>query len=105
MSHQKTDLMILKNKVVTPADCLTDWAAFMENFENRRVKQTVLPSGTEISTVFLGMNHGFGGIDRWFETMVFGGSEDGFQARYVTYDEAQLGHETVVSLIKKRESP
>lgn len=50
-----------------------------------------------VSTVFLGINHGFTGTrELWFETMVFGGPHDGQQDRYETYDQAVEGHKQVV---------
>jgi hypothetical protein len=53
-----------------------------------------------VSTVFLGMNHGWDDKPFWFETMVFGGPEEP-QWRYETYDEAIVGHWKVVQFVKK----
>lgn len=76
-----------------------------------------------VSTVFLGLNHGWGGRQVWFETMVFRGSHreraqrrrnisrmrlrelrayDYYQQRYRTYDEALLGHELAVEALTNR---
>lgn len=62
-----------------------------------------------VSTVFLGVNVGFGGRELWFETMVFAKDEanegkprDLDMFRYSTYDEAEAGHARVVSKIKER---
>jgi len=56
-----------------------------------RKKHTV-----RISTVFLGSDHGFWEKDKppvLFETMVFGGPNQGDQRRYCTWDEAVKGHQ------------
>ena len=43
----------------------------------------------EVSTVFLGIDHQFGyGKPLLFETMIFGGKNDGYQTRYSTWEEA-----------------
>lgn len=50
-----------------------------------------------VSTVFLGFNHSFSnGPPILFETMVFGGEHDSYQNRYVTLEEARLGHNHVI---------
>lgn len=46
-----------------------------------------------VSTVFLGLNHGWGEREMWFETMVFDAAGDSIDAqRYETWGEAELGH-------------
>lgn len=61
-----------------------------------------------MSTVFLGMDHGYAWMDRQpgyrpllFETMVFGGALDSHQQRYSTWAGAEYGHEKVVLLVKE----
>lgn len=49
-----------------------------------------------VSTVFLGLNHGYSGKDLWFETMIFGGVNNGFIKRYGTLEEARRGHKRAV---------
>jgi len=49
-----------------------------------------------VSTVFLGLDHGWDGRLAVFETLVFGGKNDGDMRRYSTYDEAKVGHEDMV---------
>lgn len=50
--------------------------------------------GTEVSTVWLGLDHGFGyGPPLIFETMIFGGEHDNDTWRYATLDEALEGHQ------------
>lgn len=55
----------------------------------------------EVSTVFLSIDHSFGGgRPLVFETMVFGGEHDQWQDRYSTWDEAVKGHENAVKMVK-----
>ena len=55
-----------------------------------------------VSTVFLGMDHSFGGGDPvLFETMIFGGEHDQYQERYCTWDEAEKGHQIACDLVNK----
>jgi hypothetical protein len=52
-----------------------------------------------ISTVFLGIDHGFcGDHPLLFETMIFDDGEDSYQTRCQTWDEAEAMHETAVAL-------
>lgn len=63
----------------------------------RRVKRTKV-GDSDVSTVFLGLDHQFGrGAPLLFETMIFGGARDGDQFRYSTWDEAEDGHAKVVA--------
>lgn len=56
----------------------------------------------EISTVFLGIDHGLGfGRVEWFETMVFGGGYSGNCWRYATWDEALGGHQRMVAAVRE----
>lgn len=63
-----------------------------EKSHERIVKQTKIGE-VLISTVFLGINHSWGGEPIWFETMIFGGQHDGHQTRCSTWDEAEKQHE------------
>lgn len=46
-----------------------------------------------VSTVFLAFDHGWEpGKPVLFETMVFGGEDDGYIRRYHTWEEAERGH-------------
>lgn len=64
-----------------------------EDPDNRRVAITE-QDGVSVSTVFLGVDHGFGedGPPVVFESMVFGGPMSDHQVRYCTWDEAMKGH-------------
>ena len=58
--------------------------------------------GVSVSTVFLGMDHSFGGgTPVLFETMIFGGEHDQYQERYCTWDEAEKGHQIACELVNK----
>lgn len=55
-----------------------------------------------VSTVFLGQDHSpFLKHQDLFETMVFGGPLDHRQWRYATLEEARLGHDEVVTLVRQ----
>lgn len=80
---------------------LTDWAKYNygPNNSNRRVGNDEI-NGLFVSTVFLGLDHGFGGKPQLFETMIFSSDNrrvdgaDGYeyQERCSTYDEAEAMH-------------
>lgn len=75
---------------------LTQWAAALKD---NSVEKTELPNGRLVSTVWLGLDHGFGGRPLWFETMVFAKRGDGCELdcdRYETEDEAREGHRRMV---------
>lgn len=61
----------------------------------RRVGSDLVRGQYWVSTVFLGIEHGWGSASHWFETMVFHRDSmrgEYYQNRYETYDEALLGH-------------
>jgi hypothetical protein len=97
-----------KDKNVIPCD-LNTWAEMFEDNEVRRVKLDTINEGLHneivISTVFLGLDHGFGERDKpfVFETMIFGGENDQYQKRYVSYEDALKGHADAVKLVKANE--
>ena len=92
---------ILKDKIPIPVKNVIDWARYYET-SNRKVNDTILPDGIHISTVFLGIDHNFGGgKPLLFETMIFGGEHDNYQERYSTWNEAEKGHEKAINLIFK----
>lgn len=70
-----------------------------EDFQYVKVDVTYLEDSKEnkirVSTVWLG--------DAFapFETMVFGGSMDGYSERYATSETAKKGHECVVKKVKE----
>jgi hypothetical protein len=84
-------------KEVIETDDLHAYAKAMENPDSKFVAQTVV-GDKRVSTVFLGLDHGFGGTPKFFETMVFGLTDfnDEYCERYTTYGEAWNGHQEVV---------
>lgn len=88
--------------VLVETDLLT-WSRWFQNMDGgRRVAyDEIFPF--EISTVCLGIDHGFW-ADRpvLYETMVFekGSSEDRVCVRYCTRDEAVAGHALMVEHVK-----
>lgn len=56
-----------------------------------------------VSTVFLGIDVAFsrGNQPILFETLVVGGVNDGLERHYATWDEAVLGHDSLVELVLK----
>lgn len=93
-----------KNNPIGVKDIIR-WGHWWE--EARKEKRTIvaqdtLPDGTFISTVFLGIDHGFmEEVPILFETMAFNKrkkdskwalGEDIYQMRYATWDEAKKGH-------------
>lgn len=90
---------ILKGKAPVPCYDLHEWAMWFEKTDRRvayaRHKDVV------VSTVFLGLDHGFPGTPAplLFETMVFGGKYNGKCQRYATWDEARRGHESVCKAV------
>ena len=82
-----------KNVIPVPEKNFLAWARWFEDFERRRVADT-RTAGVRVSTVFLGLDHrwGGGGPPLVFETMIFGGPYDQYQDRYGSWDDAVLGH-------------
>lgn len=104
-------MAILKDKQVVPVEPeeYVEWLHQNQDFEkSRRVAHTVIPERSlVVSTVFLGIDHGFFGVPKWFETMIYregsGNSFLDFQNRYTTWDEALEGHSDVVERLKRGE--
>jgi len=77
-----------------------EWALLFEDTEHRIIGRTELPGGCRVSTVWLGIDHSFGGGPPLiFESMVFGpdSSIDLDCQRYSTREEAELGHSEMVT--------
>lgn len=83
------------------------WAKLHSDITYLRVARTTVTSGADlaktfdVSTVWLGIDHGFGeGAPVIFETMVFAeGSEDQDCRRYTTEDQAKAGHVEMVTVV------
>ena len=90
---------ILDNQKVVECKDLITWARWLESADRAVAKDTIGESN--ISTVFLGLDHSFGeGPPLLFETMVFGGKLSDEMNRYSTWDEAALGHKAMCKRVK-----
>ncbi|KKM23498.1 hypothetical protein LCGC14_1614530 [marine sediment metagenome] len=88
---------------VVEEDLLT-WAKWLEDAAyngKRRVDETMI-GDIRVSTVFLGLDHSFGGGPPLiFETMVFGGELNQEMDRYSTKTQALKGHQLMCERVKK----
>ena len=76
---------------------LIRWATWFEHAD--RIVARTVQDDVSVSTVFLGLDHGFGGKRLLFETMVFGNYSEGDGERYATWDEAVEGHKRWVKRV------
>lgn len=83
---------ILIDKHPVKTGSMLEWSIAYNN--DRIVEKTTIGE-SEVSTVFLGMDHGFNGTPMLFETMVFGGKMDMYFDRYSTWEEAEKGHHRI----------
>ncbi len=90
-------LYILDGKTPVPLFDTTKWGLKVDKIIGKDQFGSV-----SVSTVFLGMDHSFGGGSPvLFETMIFGGEHDQYQERYCTWDEAEKGHQIACDLVNK----
>lgn len=85
---------------------MTEWAMWFErNQESRQIARTEVGIAT-VSTVFLGIDHQWAdGPPILFETMIFGGEHEGWQERYVTWEDAERTHESVCAALREGREP
>ncbi len=70
-----TGKYILVDRMPVPEPDLLKWGRWLESAD-RRVGETIV-EGVRVSTVFLGLDHGWGeGPPILFETMIFGGEHN-----------------------------
>lgn len=85
-----------------PVRCLDPvaWARWFASADRHVAFDRV--GGVEISTVFLGLDHGFGLSPRpiLFETMIFGGPFDEEQRRYTSWADAEVGHREMLARVQ-----
>lgn len=98
LPESSAHLYILSGHEPVPEPDVLKWARWFES-ANRIVARTEFPPDIQVSTVFLGINHGFGDKPVLFETMVFGGPLDEYTERYSMWDEAVSGHGAIVSRV------
>lgn len=93
-----TDKYILDGHNAVPCDDLMKWAKWIEKADRHVAQET--RGEVRVSTVFLGLDHSFGGpTPILFETMIFGGEHDGYQQRCSTWDEAAEMHKRACELV------
>jgi hypothetical protein len=79
-----------ENKNAIPTKSAIEWGQRFKR-QDRVVKQSKLPGARYLSTVFLGIDHSYGGNKPLlFESMLFPGND---LRRYSTWAEALAGHE------------
>lgn len=86
---------ILAGKTPVAVANVAEWAAWraLDDGNGSHIVGRYERDGVTVSTVFLGLDHAFGGgPPLLFETMVFGGPDDGAQWRFATWDEAEAHH-------------
>lgn len=86
-----------------PCTDIHEWGRFM--MEAPRHVADTRNSGLRVSTIFLGLDHGFGGRRLLWETCVFGGELDGEQERYGTREEAEAGHAVMLARVERAGEP
>ena len=97
-----TDRYILSEdgKEAIPEPDLLKWAKWFES-GSRIVRHTQVTKDIRVSTVFLGIDHSFGGgPPLLWETLVFGGPLDGHMNRYSNYADAVNGHEEMLAQVR-----
>ena len=89
---------------------IEEWAKWFEeasknNADGRRVAEDIFYK-TQVSTVFLGIGHGWGGKILLFETMIFSDNKkiNNYQERYRTWEEAERGHARITWMAKRAEN-
>jgi hypothetical protein len=105
------------NAAGDPAPCedLLEWARWYEERDNRRVALDEV-NGVRVSTVFLGLDHGWGrGAPVLWETMSFPREDtppddprwkwSDYQERYTSAADARAGHARVVEAVRRGEPP
>lgn len=99
-SHKntRTGMYILNGHEPVPIEDSIAWATLLGTMD-RVVNKTVMDNGVTVSTVFLGLDHGWNKEPLLFETMVFGGKMDGVQNRYTTWEQAEEGHKKMVATV------
>lgn len=91
---------ILDGKKAVLCEDLITWAKWMEETPRRHVADNNV-NGIRVSTIFLSIDHQFGGgPPLLFETLVFGGPLHHEMERYSTWEEAEKGHAEMVAKVQ-----
>src|SRR3990167_790601 len=95
-----TGTYILNGQTPEHIKDIVEWGRWFETAD-LTVAETKVGKVT-VSTVFLGLDHSFGGgTPILFETMILGGKEHGYQERYASLEESMIGHERAVVLARQ----
>ncbi len=82
-----------------------EWAVAYGDVEGRTIGDDII-EGQHVSTIWRGLDRQAGeGPPLIFETMIFGGSHNGYCERYPTEREALAGHQRTVQALQSGESP
>ena len=89
----------LENRKPLQVHDYNEWKQWLET-ANREVKRTELSNGIIITTAFIGQAEC---VDETkppllFETMIRGGINDGLVQQYISWEQAEDGHEKAVQL-------
>lgn len=80
------------------------WSDWWKTADRIVKKTNMLDASVLVSTVFLAIDHDFGGISLspvLWETMVFDGKLDGECERYRSLEDAKAGHDAMVARVRK----
>ena len=97
-------LYVLDGHEPVPTAAAAAWASWWDTADRvvaRSTAEGLRGNTCEVSTVFLGVDHGFGGPPLLFETLVTGGAHDGYIRRYRTWDEAEAGHRQICTAMRE----
>jgi len=99
---RRVQYFTLNGKRPEACSSLLRWGAWMQTAD-RRVALTKVDDFA-VSTVFLGMDHGWNSkVPILFETMVFCADDGGDRMqRYATWEEAEAGHARVVAEVREQ---
>ena len=88
-----------------PTEDLVAWVWWCATHdEQRRLAVAELPGGVEVSTIFTGIDSGWGsGAPVLWETMVFGLTGEIRQWRYRSRQDAERGHGRIVAALQRGE--
>ena len=98
-------MFILRNRIPIPEPDTLRWGRWMELHREDRIVAQVQVGPFFVSTVFLGLDHGFcSPTPVLFETMVFAGPKgrDLAQDRYSSWEQAEEGHRRMVAHYEAR---
>jgi hypothetical protein len=80
-----------------PEPDMTKFGAFLAS-EAKVVEQDILPDGTFVSTVFIGVD--YLSPPRLWQTVILGGLEDGYEERHTSRAAALRGHAGALARVK-----